>query len=190
GDETTNPAGAGQTAIEARFELPQAGAPAFLDVPFPCDLYLDGDTLAKLDLGLVIPKNGNYLTAALAQTRGFGRIAGALFRIADPPEPLGPGGAPAAIDPASLPQTEADSIVDAASVMLVDLQATDPSSALIPARVQHHDDTSLGSDARPVLAVYPARGIVLSSNHQYAAVLTTSVRASDGTSVAPSATFR
>jgi dienelactone hydrolase len=182
GGDTTGSGGA-PAGIQARFELPQSGAPAFLDVPFPSDLYLGANGLVGDIPGLdtYVKSGSSFLVAGLSALNGFGTTAGALFEIDDLT-----AGKPAAIDPKSLPATEADSTSAAATVMLVDLAAADAKSALVPARVDYHDD---GGKARPLLVVYPARGVVLEEKHRYAAVLTTGVRTPDGQSVAASKTF-
>src|SRR5436190_796214 len=79
------------------------------------------------------------------------------------------------------------SVGPSASVMLVDLEPADPSSALVPARVAYHDDRALGAEMPPALVVYPARGVVLSSAHRYAAVVTTAVHGEDGQAIGASA---
>src|SRR5262245_6072184 len=80
--------------IIARFDPGAASLPAFLDVPYPSDLYVDPDgTLADHlpGLDLYVPQNAAVIDAALSDQRGFGLSSGALFRIdradptADPP---------------------------------------------------------------------------------------------------------
>jgi hypothetical protein len=175
--------------IEARFALPATGAPAFLDVPFPSDLYRDaGGHIPD------IPKLSSYvlsdpalLVAGFGALDGFGTTAGAIFEIDDNTIPAMPKAA--AIDVASLPATEADSVSATASVVLVDLQGK-AGSALIPARADYHDDAPNGATTKPLLVVYPARGVVLAEGHRYAAVLTTGVKTKGGMPVGPSAGFR
>src|SRR6185436_16478900 len=91
----------------------------------------------------------------------------------------------AAVDPASLPTTEAASVADDASVLLIDLDAASPAAARVPCRATYHDDRPLASNSAPVLAVLPARGVVLEEGRRYAAVLTTGVKADGGAAIAP-----
>ena len=174
--------------IEARFALPATGVPDFLGVPFPSDLYLDG----KGHVG-AMPKLNEYslsgstfLTAGFSQVDGFGTTAGAIFAIDDHTKEKT---APAAIDLKTLPAKEDDTTAASATVMLVDLQADSPATALVPARVDYHSDAPNGATTPPLLVIYPARGVVLAEKHRYAAVLTTGVHAKDGVPVSPSARF-
>ncbi|MEO7328436.1 MAG: hypothetical protein ABI193_07660, partial [Minicystis sp.] len=190
---TTGAGGMGGTggagpAIEARFELPKMGAPAFLDVPFPSDLYLDAKGAVGDIPGLdtYIPKNASFLVAGLSALHGFGNTGGAIFEINDL---TGAMPAAAAIDVKTLPANEADSLAATASAMIIDLDATDAKDALVPARADYHDDTSIGSKTRPLLVVYPARGIVLRDKRSYAVVLTTAIKTKDGKAIEPSPTF-
>lgn len=184
----TGGSGGGVAAVEARFELPKTGVPAFLDVPFPSDLYLDAKGAIGDIPGLdaYVPKNSPFLVAGLSALHGFGTSAGAIFEIDD----LGGAmPAPAAIDLKTLPASEADSVGDTASAMIVDLEAPAAKDALVPARADYHDDTTIGSKTRPLLVVYPARGVVLHEKRAYAVVLTTAIKTKDGRALAPSATF-
>ena len=174
--------------IEARFALPASAVPDFLEVPFPSDLYLDG----KGHIG-AMPKLSDYVlsssafvTAGLGQVDGFGTTAGAIFAIDDH---TGMKVVPATVDLATLPKTEADSTGAAATAMIVDLEAKTTATALIPARVDYHNDAPNGATTPPLLVIYPARGVVLAEKHHYAAVLTTGVHTKDGMSVGASARF-
>jgi hypothetical protein len=177
--------------IEAHFALPPTGAPNLLDVPFPSDVYLGKDGLVGDVPGLdaYFKKSGAYLLAGWASSDGFGTTAGAMFRIDD----RSAGGAgtppPAALDEASFPADEDASVGSSATVMIVDLSAATPGAALVRARVEYHDDSSLGAKTRPLLVVFPARGVVLAEKHRYAFVLTTGVKAKDGKALGPSADF-
>jgi dienelactone hydrolase len=170
----------------ARFEPGDGALPSFLDVPYPSDVYLDPDgTIADEIPGLsaYIP-NAEPFRAALAAQRGFGVNTGAVFRVDHASGPTEAEDAPV-VDAASLPADEAASIADASSVFLLDLDA----GTRVPARVVFHDDRPQGSPRAPVLAVMPARGVVLAEGHRHAAVLTTAVTAG-GKSIGPSAAFR
>ncbi|MEP7120122.1 MAG: hypothetical protein ABJE95_04390 [Byssovorax sp.] len=174
--------------IEARFALPASAVPDFLEVPFPSDLYLDGKghIVAMPKLSDYVLSGSQFVTAGLGQVDGYGTTAGAIFAIDDH---TGMKVAPATIDLATLPQNEADSLAATATAMLVDLEAKTPAAALIPARVDYHNDAPNGATTPPLLVIYPARGIVLGEKHHYAAVLTTGVHTKDGKSVGASVKF-
>jgi hypothetical protein len=63
------------------------------------------------------------------------------------------------------------------------MDATDPAKARVPCRAYFQDDRDIGSEGRPVVAVGPARGIVLDEGHHYAAVMTSRVRDVSGRAV-------
>lgn len=191
---TTGAGGQGVPGVEAHFELPASGAPAFLDVPFPTDLYRDASGRVGDIPGIdaFIPRSGSFLVSAFSSLDGFGTSAGALFRIDDLAAAPDAEGLPAAarVDVGSLPRTEDETVGPAATVMLIDLEAPDASTALVRARVDYRDDRSLGAELRPLLVIYPARGVVLAEGRRYAAVVTTGVRTEGGAAVQPSATLR
>ena len=175
--------------VQVRFQLDETSLPRFLDVPFPSDLYLDADgtiidTIPGLDA--VVTQNAKSVEAALASQHGFAVNAGAVFRI---DEAEGPEGS-ATVDPGSLPASEAASIADDSAALLIDLDAASPASARVPCRVSFHDDRAAGSDTPPVLAVIPARGIVLAEGHRHAVVLTTRLTADGGQTVGASKAFQ
>jgi dienelactone hydrolase len=181
--------------IQARFTLGGEALPRVLDVPFPSDIYLeaDGSLLDKIPgFGNIVTRNAAAIQATLATQRGFGLNAGAVFRVdvMDQTEPDSDRPLAATIDPRSLPSSEAASIADDSSVFLVDLDATSGDKARVPCRAAFHDDRATGSEISPVLAVLPARGIVLEEGHRYAAVLTTRVRGDESTAIGPSKEFR
>ncbi len=187
---SSEPAAPAVPAVVARFEPGSGAMPLFLDVPYPADVYVDPDgtlvdTLPGLDAYL--PRNAALIDAALASQRGFGLDSGALFRVDAATADAG-GEAPV-VDAASLPADEAASVADASSVFLVDLDAADPAAVRVPARVAFHDDRPNGSSSPPVVAVLPARGVVLAEGHRHAAVLTTAVTAG-GQALGPSASFQ
>ncbi len=195
GTTTTGTGGTGGTVaappIEARFQLPASGAPGFLEVPFPTDLYLDatGHLSALPGLSSYFSINSSFLAAGFAPLNGFGTSGGALFAIDDLTADGGAGVAAAAIDTTTLPASEAESTGAGATAMIVDLDAAGASTALIPARADYHDDTPFGSTARPLLVVWPARGIVLEEGGHYAVVLTTGVKTKGGQPIGASPTF-
>jgi dienelactone hydrolase len=174
--------------IEARFSLPDSDAPDFLAVPFPSDLYKDakGHIGAIPNLASYVLSGSSFVNAGLGQLDGFGTTAGAIFAVDDHTKEKA---APAALDAATLPATEADTTSATATVMLVDLEAASAATALVPARAEYHSDAPNGATTPPLLVIYPARGVVLAEKHRYAAVLTTGVHAKDGTPVSPSARF-
>jgi hypothetical protein len=162
-----------------RFQLQGDTPPNFLDVPFPTDAYLNGGNVIDPIPGVdaVVRLNSDFVTHELAKENGFSRIAMSAFYIDDTTQPADPtlGFPTAMIDPKSLPADEASCVADDSSVFLLDLSATDPSKARIPCRAMFHQDTAL-STSRPLVAVGPARGIVLQEGHQYAAILTSRVK--------------
>jgi dienelactone hydrolase len=183
------------SSIQARFTLGDEALPRFLDVPFPSDIYLEADgSLVDWIPGFsdLVTRNAAAIAATLATQRGFGVNAGAVFRadVVDKTEPDSDRPLAATIDPGSLPASEAASIADDSSVFLVDLDATSKDEARVPCRAAFHDDRAAGSQTTPVLAVLPARGIVLEEGHRYAAVLTTRVKGDAGAVIGPSREFR
>jgi hypothetical protein len=188
--KSSAPDGNGPTA---RFTLAGDAAPKFLDVPFPTDAYLANGKVIDPVPGLdtFFKSNGNFVTHELAKLNGFGRIAMALFYVDDLAGEKDDQGRPpfADIDPASLPIDEAACVTDASSVYVVDLEATDPAQARVPCRSTFHDDSHHLSKTRPMVAVGPARGIVLSEGHKYAVVLTSRLKDKKGNAVAASADF-
>ena len=180
-------------AVIARFKLPSDGMPRFLDVPFPADVFLQDGHIAEAIPGFsdFVQANDIYISHELARLDGFSRIAHAFFAIDDLGAPKDDDGnvAPATIDPASLPARETDCTSDTSSVFLVDLAATDPAKARVPCRAEYHDDRRYGSTTRPLLAVGPARGVVLEEAHAYAAVVTARVKATNGRNIEASDAF-
>src|SRR4051812_42824619 len=97
------------SAIVARFDA-TAAVPAFLDVPFPSDLYSkDGKYVTLTGVERVFTQNPDVLGGQIAGLNGWSRIAPAMFAVDDTPRPPnGDTGEPtgAAIDRASLPADE------------------------------------------------------------------------------------
>lgn len=163
-------------------------------VPFPTDAYLDatGHVMNPIPgFDDVITQNGNLIERELAEMDGFSRITHALFWVDDSSLPLDDNGnvQSANIDENSLPFDEAACTSDQSSVYLLDLQATDPASARVPCRAHFQDDRDIGSESHPVVAVGPARGIVLEEGHRYAAVMTSRLRDTSGKNVKASDAF-
>jgi dienelactone hydrolase len=92
----------------------------------------------------------------------------------------------ATIDASSLPVDEAACVSDASAVYFIDLEAEGPSAARLPCR---SDARKHGNKSRPLVAVGPARGLLLAEGHRYAAVLTSRLKDATGHHVARSADF-
>lgn len=174
----------------ARFTLGEGGGPlpAFLDVPFPSDVYLANGRFGPLPgIERTFKRNGRFLSDQLARLNGWSRIAPVLFPIDDPRKPPNPDtGEPgtALVDRASLPADEAECASDKSSVFLVDLE----SGQRVPCRATVHDEEQV-EGGRSLLAVGPARGVVLEEGHRYCAVITSRVRDKDGRNIGPSDEF-
>lgn len=151
-----------------RFNLPAAGIPQPLEVPFPTDLYRtdpDGtitDALADWSLaGVSI--NGGSFTEGYGALDGFGRNAGAIFRVEGDDD----------LDPASLPATSEATLGPDAAVALVDV---DPRSPTPGARVP----CLAGWTSRFRTLVVQPDGVPLAPGRTYAAVVTRAVRTTRG----------
>lgn len=181
--------GGGVSGVEAKFELPTSGAPDFLAVPFPSDLYLDANGVVADIPGVdgYIKKGADLMVGGMKGIDGFGATAGAIFRL-DTRGAAADAAAPE-IDVTTLPADESASLEPSATAVLVDLEATDPMKALIPSHADYHDDTQLGSKLRPGLVVMPGRGQVLEPGHRYAAVITTGIKTKGGDAISPSPTL-
>ena len=194
-DDTSSngPTDAGAVAVAptgpfARFTLPAAALPNFMDVPFPSDVYLDANHIISAAIpavDAVFTAGASNLTHELAKERGFSRISLALFWIDD----AASANAPAAVDASTLPTTEAACTSAGSSVFLVDLAATDPTKAILPCRARYHDDGATNA-VRPGLGIGPGRGYVLAEGHPYAAVLTSRVKDKSGKPLAASLDFQ
>ena len=180
--------------VVAHFALGASGPPALFDVPFPTDAYLDatGHVMNPIPgFDAVFTQNPDLIERELAEMDGFSRITHAFFWVDDLSLPKDDSGnvQTATIDESSLPFDETACTSDASSVFLIDLQATDPAKARVPCRAHFQDDRDIGSELHPVVAVGPARGVVLDEGHRYAAVMTSRVRDASGRSVKASADF-
>jgi hypothetical protein len=175
----------------ARFDLTSNPVPAFLDVPFPSDVYLQNGTVTDIaGIDAIATQSSKFISHELAKMDGFSRTALALFYVDDPAQPVGIDGktGSALVDASTLPTDETACAADASSVSLIDLDATDPAQARVPCRALWHVDKNSGT-SRPVLAVGPARGVVLAEAHHYAAAITSRVKTEGGQAIAPSADF-
>jgi hypothetical protein len=153
---------------------PGEGPIDFADVPFPDDLYLqDG----HVEIG-ELPSSDDAMPEMLEAERtafrdldGFGVTSPVFFRIDGD------------LDPASLPASPAASLRDDASVFFVDADGGSPAAFdRIPVEVRWDAATRL-------LAVRPWNGHALHEGRAYAAVVTSSVRATDGTALAAAPRF-
>jgi dienelactone hydrolase len=183
---------AGLVTVQARFRTGNAALPAFLDVPFPSDAYMaDGHFVSSFPgIERTFKSNAELLASQLGLTSGWSRIAPALFPIEDfslPRTESGePGGAGVARD--TLPADEDACTSDASSVYLIDLEATAPAAARVPCRASILDERDLES-GRFLVAVGPARGVVLAEGHRYAAVLTSRMKLESGAEIGASPDF-
>jgi alpha-beta hydrolase superfamily lysophospholipase len=159
--------------IRPIFEL--GAAPLdFGAVPFPDDLYLvDG----HVELG-AIPREGasdpvtvESVRAALREIDGFGAMTGVYFPLEG------------AIDAATLPETAGASLVEDASVFLVD---ADPAS---PTAFRRVPVVARWDEAERTISLQPADGHPLWGGRRYAAVLTRRVLDRDGAPIAPAEAF-
>lgn len=179
----------GSSGPVARFSAAST-VPAFMDVPYPSDVYLAGGRVAPLPgIDQVVRAGSEFLTHELSKQDGFSRVAMTHYYVDDLDAPPGDDGSPqaAAVDPATLPQTEAACASGASAAFLVDLAATDPEKARVPCRAVLAG-WSL-SKTRPVVSIGPARGVVLAAGHRYATVLTSRVKTTAGKPLGPSADF-
>lgn len=159
------------TAV-AHFELSPQGAMDWGDVPFPSDLYRDeGDAIgigalptAKAETPLL-----SAMRDVVQERDGFCATCNVYFPIEGE------------IDSATLPVNETATASD--GVLLADVDPSSPERGrLFPLRIEWNAE-------RHLLALRPVRGIALHRKRQYAAVLTTALRAADGSPVGPSEEF-
>jgi dienelactone hydrolase len=178
--------------VVARFDVTTNPVPAFMAVPFPSDVYLKGGKVVEIpQMDAVVKQNSTFLTHELAKMDGFSPIALALFDVDDTTAPQTADGQPAwaKIDATTLPDSETACVADTSSVFFVDLAASSPTQARIPCRAAYHQDI-LSPESRTNVAIGPGRGVVLKPAHQYAAVLTSRVKSTDGRAVQASADFQ
>lgn len=145
------------------FRLPESGVPAFGEVPWPSDLYLDASGSVGEVPGLErVASEHATIQRGLSALDGFGRSTGALFFV------------DAEVDAASLPRTFEEATDPGASVRIVDV---DPSSP--------HFKQSYPAQAKPLtslgaVSVIPVPGVVLPAGVRHAVVLTTGVLTTGG----------
>ena len=163
------------TGTRARFDIRAlTGVNAdFYGLPFPSDLRRAGAGLA-LD-GFPNPKSSSlletYITALNDSVSGFG-ASSPLYVGFDGP-----------IDPATLPQSPAASLLPGSQVQLIDLdQSVGTAGERTPLEVKYFDQATLFVAAH-TLAVRPVPGTPLRPNHKYALVVLSSVKDTSGKAV-------
>jgi hypothetical protein len=159
-------ADAGMPSVRALYKL-GATPMAFLDIPWPDDGYLDANGhVAVRDLPSRAPREfSRALAESLGDLDGFGLRPAIYFRF------------DGALDSASLPR-DAQSTLDArSSVFLVDADTSSPDAfKRVPVDVSYEKDTF-------ELRLRPASWRALYPGRRYAAVVTSSVTAADGSAV-------
>jgi dienelactone hydrolase len=185
------PQPAPQDAVVARFTLGTGALPELLDVPFPSDAYLKADGSGFVEplpgIEAFFRTNASFVTRELGRTNGWSRIAPALFVIDDnsaPPNEETGKPSPAKLDRLSLPADEHACVADESAVFLLDLV----SGQRVPCRAIAHDERDRRS-GMALLAVGPARGVVLKEGGHYLAVVTSRVKDDQGRHVAASPSF-
>jgi dienelactone hydrolase len=157
--------------VRALYAL-RPGALPFGSVPWPDDAYLDAQgRLSVRDIPTADADYAAQLATALNDLDGFG-VRPVVFVRFD-----------GAIDPASLPDSPAESLEPRASVFLLDAD-TSSSTAFerIPVEVSY-------APARFELRLRPAYGRNLVPGRRYAAVVTDRLMAANGTPVEPGERF-
>lgn len=153
----------------------------FYDHPWPSDLRRDADGSIHL-AGFYNPRQvvlvSDYVRAARGLIDGFSPVASAYLRFAGD------------IDPSTLPASPQAALDPGASVQIVDVDPRSPEHGrrrLLETFWQKDDGVYWLKDT---LAVRPALGYPLLPKTRYALVVTSDVRAADGSRIAPSADLR
>lgn len=158
------------------FVVPDVGVIDWGEVPFPSDLYRDASgaiAIGALPVPARFQRAWEGVRDQVSLRSGFCVACGIFFRI------------DGALDPTSVPADAAvggsASLADA--ILLVDVEpGSSDEGTLIPLRVEWRP-------ADGWLGVRPVRGVVLRARHHYAAVVTSRLRAADGSSLAASPLF-
>jgi hypothetical protein len=161
-------------SVHVRFEIGPGSSMSFGSIPWPDDLYLDRQAqiaLADFPEQAPAPEYARALLDGLDDLDGFG-VSSPIYFFLD-----------GDIDPASLPQTAADSTGDRASVFLIDADTGSP-EAFQRVRVE-----SQWFPATRRLALRPALGHPLTPGRRYAALVTRRVKDVDGRPIDASAKF-
>ena len=166
----------------ALFELPRPGDPppsGFYALPFPNDVRVDDET-GEIDLSDYRRPNAlinTYIETMQEHVRGFSITAASFVRF------------DGQLDESSLPQSPEQAQMTLASVYLVDVTATSPTYGQrlpLQFRFERFEGSTIGTNW---LAILPYPGFTLEEQTTYAVVVTTRLRASDGTSVTRSPDF-
>ncbi|MFK7990723.1 MAG: hypothetical protein AB8I08_32180 [Sandaracinaceae bacterium] len=175
GDEPMSDAGP-MASVVPHFE-PAADPMDFGAIPFPDDLYMDDEGHPMLGElpgeEAAFPGFSDATRSMLAELDGFSATAPVFFSLP-----------PSSIDPGSLPATANASTAENASVVLLDADSASP-TAFDRVPVLTAWDAERG-----LLAVRPYDGHPLVPGRRYAAVLTTSVLAMDGSPIGPHPRFQ
>lgn len=176
GDGDASVADAGTQGAVARFAPGDGAALAWADVPFPSDLYLDAAGHPRLGALPTRQSEGPRFQAMrelLSLRSGFCTTCNAYFAV------------DGSLDPASVPASASpgEEARSTDAVLVADVDPASPERGrLFPLRVEY--------DARgAILAVRPVRGLTLHRDRRYAVALTSSLRAADGSPLAPSEAF-
>lgn len=178
GDGSSDASGPVQALWVAPASLSDLADTHFYDHPWPSDLRRDASG-SVVTTGFYNPRQVPLITQIIANTKGllqgFSPAAAMYLRFTGD------------IDPSTLPADPTHTTTATSSVQLVDV---DPKS---PERGQRHVLETFWQQADGVywihdtLAVRPALGYPLRPSTQYALVVTTGVKAADGSVVTPSA---
>jgi hypothetical protein len=151
---------------------------SFYDHPWPSDLRRD-DNGYIVTAGFYNPFNtsllANYIQASAGLLKGFSPSASAYLRFSGD------------IDPTSLPADPPSSATATSGIQLVDVDPSSPEHGqrkLVETFWQQPDGVYWIKDT---LAVQPALGYPLRPSTRYALVVTSAVRAADGSAIRPSA---
>ncbi|HTM20702.1 MAG TPA: hypothetical protein VL172_09350 [Kofleriaceae bacterium] len=165
----------------ALFEVPRGAPPpdGFYALPYPNDIRVD-DGDGHIDLADHPRPNeiiGQYVDVVGSQQRGFSLSAAIFARFTAP------------IDAGTLPADPAASLADAAAVYLVNVDADSPhygEKTPLRFRFEHFAGEVIGDDW---LSSLPYPGFPMDGATTYALVLTSRLRAPDGTPVGAAADF-
>lgn len=173
----TAAAGAGAEVLYDRTQARSA-------VPYPDDLYTVEDASAATGVRLAVPATGGpsdvtfLFSTLLRETNrldGFSPIAHFTLELSDAP------------DPASLPQTPAESLDPLASVALLDLSAGPHYAQRLPFRIEVRSDTSVLGVVSHSLLLFPS--IPLTPGGRFGVIVTRRVLVDPGRPFDPSPFF-
>ena len=165
----------GALGTHPRF-VPMPDPMPFGTVPWPDDLYLDAE--GGIALGsypnedqTLVPEYPAALRESMSSLDGFGLVSPVFFAIEGD------------VDPASLPATAADSLLDGSSAFVLDV---DPGS---PNPFQRVPVRAVWDSRASRIVLRPADGHPLAPGRRYAAVLTTAIRDAMGAPLQPAPIF-